>query len=193
MRILGSHRKTLVASIVATVLIVVPSTVWAIHSSIDVPDDNVFHDDIDWLKEAGVTVGCNPPQNTLFCPADHVTREQMAAFLHRLADNQVVDAASVQGLDATELLAGSTPPAGVTVRGSYVIDLDAAGQRESTAISFGLTLDGVPVAHFVGRGDIATAECPGSADDPRAAPGHLCVYESDSANVEGQCIARTVP
>jgi hypothetical protein len=31
----------------------------------------------------GITRGCNPPDNTLFCPADDVTRGQMAAFLNR--------------------------------------------------------------------------------------------------------------
>src|SRR5690606_6120098 len=56
----------------------------------DVPDTNVFHDDIAWLAEAGVTKGCNPPDNTEFCPGDNVTREQMAAFMRRLA--QYIDA-----------------------------------------------------------------------------------------------------
>jgi hypothetical protein len=36
-----------------------------------------------WAAEAGVTSGCNPPENTQFCPDDAVTREQMAAFLVR--------------------------------------------------------------------------------------------------------------
>src|SRR5690606_17372964 len=31
----------------------------------------------------GITRGCNPPANTEFCPTDHVTRGQMAAFLVR--------------------------------------------------------------------------------------------------------------
>ncbi len=48
-------------------------------------DDNgsVFEADIERLAEAGVTKGCNPPANDLFCPASPVTRGQMAAFLHR--------------------------------------------------------------------------------------------------------------
>lgn len=44
--------------------------------------DSIFHDDIVWLAEEGVTTGCNSEQ-TLFCPGEHVTRAQMAAFLHR--------------------------------------------------------------------------------------------------------------
>lgn len=46
-------------------------------------DGSVFEDDIDRLATAGVTVGCNPPDNTQFCPDDVVTRGQMASFLGR--------------------------------------------------------------------------------------------------------------
>jgi hypothetical protein len=46
-------------------------------------DGSVFENDIDKLGTAGVTKGCNPPDNTMFCPDAVVTREQMAAFLHR--------------------------------------------------------------------------------------------------------------
>jgi hypothetical protein len=54
----------------------------------DDDNDSVFERDIDRLATAGVTRGCNPPDNNHFCPDDHVTRGQMAAFLHRaLADN----------------------------------------------------------------------------------------------------------
>jgi len=49
-----------------------------------VDDDNsVFQTDIAKLATAGITRGCNPPGNTMFCPYQSVTREQMAAFLHR--------------------------------------------------------------------------------------------------------------
>lgn len=46
-------------------------------------DGSVFESDIEKLAAAGVTIGCNPPDNTLFCPRQAVTRGQMAAFLHR--------------------------------------------------------------------------------------------------------------
>ena len=32
---------------------------------------------------AGVTRGCNPPENTQFCPNDTLSRAQMASFLVR--------------------------------------------------------------------------------------------------------------
>ena len=46
-------------------------------------DGTVFEQDIDWLADVGITQGCNPPDNTLFCPDDAVTRGEMAAFLRR--------------------------------------------------------------------------------------------------------------
>ena len=46
-------------------------------------DGSVFETDIAKLAAAGITKGCNPPANTEFCPYSAVTREQMAAFLHR--------------------------------------------------------------------------------------------------------------
>ena len=48
-------------------------------------DGLIFEADIDRLATAGVTKGCNA-DGTHFCPAVSVTREQMAAFLHRAAD-----------------------------------------------------------------------------------------------------------
>ena len=46
-------------------------------------DESVHRTDIDALAQAGITKGCNPPENTHFCPNRHVTRGQMAAFLAR--------------------------------------------------------------------------------------------------------------
>ncbi|MGH8873961.1 MAG: Kelch repeat-containing protein, partial [Acidimicrobiia bacterium] len=45
--------------------------------------DSIFEDDINANAEVGITQGCNPPDNDQFCPDDHVTRGQMAAFLRR--------------------------------------------------------------------------------------------------------------
>lgn len=46
-------------------------------------DESVFESDIERLAAAGVTLGCNPPDNDLFCPNEPVTRAQMATFLGR--------------------------------------------------------------------------------------------------------------
>ncbi len=46
-------------------------------------DGSIFENDIEALAAAGVTLGCNPPANTKFCPSDPVNRDQMASFLGR--------------------------------------------------------------------------------------------------------------
>jgi hypothetical protein len=46
-------------------------------------DTSIFEADIDRLGTAGVTKGCNPPDNTKFCPENIVRRDQMASFLAR--------------------------------------------------------------------------------------------------------------
>jgi hypothetical protein len=79
-----------------------PTAAWAFDRFSDVPDSNVFHDDIGWMADNGVTLGCNPPTNDQYCPSDNVTREQMAAFMRRLAENQVVDAATAVDSDTLD-------------------------------------------------------------------------------------------
>jgi hypothetical protein len=51
----------------------------------------VFKDAITWLAAEGITQGCNPPDNTRFCPNDRVTRGQMAAFLVRAQGYSTID------------------------------------------------------------------------------------------------------
>jgi SpoIID/LytB domain protein len=46
-------------------------------------DASIFENDIDRLRTAGVTFGCNPPENTNYCPDDPVRRDQMASFITR--------------------------------------------------------------------------------------------------------------
>lgn len=85
-------RSMVVVTTAALILAAVPTAVWAADWFTDVPDSNVFHEDITWLAEQGVTRGCNPPDNDRFCPDDNVTREQMAAFMHRLGDSLLEEA-----------------------------------------------------------------------------------------------------
>jgi hypothetical protein len=49
-----------------------------------IDDDTSVHEvDIERLDALGITRGCKPPVNDLYCPTDNVTRGQMAAFLNR--------------------------------------------------------------------------------------------------------------
>ncbi len=55
---------------------------------VDFLDDNdsIFEADIERLATAGITKGCNPPDNTKFCPHSRLTRAEMATFLTRALD-----------------------------------------------------------------------------------------------------------
>jgi hypothetical protein len=46
-------------------------------------DGNPFEAEIEAIAAAGITNGCNPPTNDRFCPDQHVSRAEMAAFLIR--------------------------------------------------------------------------------------------------------------
>lgn len=49
----------------------------------DVPDDHPHYEAIEWIAAQGITEGCNPPDNDLFCPDRTVTRAEMATMLRR--------------------------------------------------------------------------------------------------------------
>jgi VanW like protein len=51
-------------------------------------EDSVHQDNINAIAEAGITLGCNPPDNDHFCPDAPVRRGQMAAFINR-ADESI--------------------------------------------------------------------------------------------------------
>ncbi|MPZ53478.1 MAG: hypothetical protein GEU79_12225 [Acidimicrobiia bacterium] len=55
-------------------------------SSFSDTEGHLFEDDIACIADVGITLGCNPPENTLFCPNEDVTRGQMAAFIVRGLD-----------------------------------------------------------------------------------------------------------
>jgi hypothetical protein len=66
-------------------------------------------------------------------------------------------------------------PPGETLTGVWSF-VEEGSPFASVAISFPLRVEPVPNIHWVGQGEPSTDECPGSADDPKAAPGNLCIY-----------------
>ena len=85
-------------------------------------DGSIFEANIEALAAAGITKGCNPPNNDRFCPDDAVTRGQMAAFLVRALDlpagppgtfdddNGSVFEANIEALAAAGITRGCNPP-----------------------------------------------------------------------------------
>ena len=91
-------RRKFVAAIAAVVILLPVAAVAATSLFTDVSDDSIFVEDINWMKISGITKGCNVA-GTEYCPAENVTRQQMAALTHRLATSQVVDAKTSMDAD----------------------------------------------------------------------------------------------
>jgi hypothetical protein len=168
----------------------VPVAAYASHTFTDVPDTNVFHGDISWLADAGVTLGCNPPDNDQFCPSDTVTREQMAAFLRRLAENQVVDAASVQGVvpsvGLAELDWGPITDTTATTLDTITVDVPSAGMIYiQVAGNLHINADATSsdaINAYAGIGVCTAADTLAAAD---CGPGsNLAVYYQDPDNAD---------
>ncbi len=110
--------------VAAFALFLVPAAAIAAGGFTDVEDDSVFIADIQWMKDNGVTAGCNPPTNDKYCPKNNVTREQMSAFMHRLAVNQIVDAATA--IEADHATAADTATNADKVDGYNASEIVAA-------------------------------------------------------------------
>jgi hypothetical protein len=94
----------LLLGVLLLVMVTLPVTA-AVGRFADVHDDSPFAADIEWLADAGITRGCG---TDLFCPEDPVTRQQMAAFLHRLAEGRIVNAATADHATTADSAADSS-------------------------------------------------------------------------------------
>jgi hypothetical protein len=150
-----SKRRTrpLVVGLLVTALLSIGSLAYATHSFTDVPDDHTFHGDIEWMKDSGITIGCNPPANTQYCPEDDVSRAQIAAFFRRAAESQVFDAGTLDGYDSSAFFK----------KGDKVGDADTLDGLDSSAfakkgdsVGNADTLDGLDSTDFVQKGDKAS-------------------------------------
>ncbi len=97
--------------------------VWVYPYFDDVPLGHLFFDHVLWLATSGITYGCNPPGNTMFCPSEFVTRGQMAAFIVRargftagtgsdlfIDDDGSVFEVSIDRLGTAGITKGCNPP-----------------------------------------------------------------------------------
>jgi hypothetical protein len=78
-----------------------------------------------------------------------------------------------------------TLPSGKTLRGRFDATdpgVNTVGDAVFDSISFGAQLTTAPARTIV-LNPPGPANCPGTVADPQAAPGHLCIYVGDRANV----------
>ena len=86
-------------------------------------DGSVHEPNINGIKAAGVTNGCNPPANTLFCPTRSLTRAELASLFVRAFElpssapagfedtTNNEHAANIDALAAAGITRGCNPPA----------------------------------------------------------------------------------
>jgi hypothetical protein len=100
-------------------------------------------------------------------PADSVSSEQIV--------NGSVQAIDLAAHARTELAGGET------LRGNFSLGSGSTGGHDyaTDSISFVFTLPSAPKPHFIAFGKTPPAACPGTLALPKAAPGHLCVYEAE--------------
>jgi hypothetical protein len=91
-------------------------------------------------------------------------------------------------------LGNGTLPSGKTLRGVFGPGGTAsgAGSMAQETVSFGFVLSAFPVVHFIGVGEAAPAECPGTITNPQAQPGHLCLFAAQTGNVSTVCVFNPV-
>jgi hypothetical protein len=116
---------------------------------------------------------CNPATTT--CTYDFTIQADTSA-------TELV--ADVQGYFS---LLPTTLASGRTLTGNYAVTLVAAVANDfmATNIQFPFPLasaPSAPPANFIPAGGSATTNCPGSATNPQALPGNLCVYEGSGGN-----------
>jgi len=82
-----------------------------------------------------------------------------------------------------------------TIQGNYAAGLQAANTNDDgwDSISFGFALASAPEEHFLPAGAASTAQCPGTAVNPLAAPA-ICACTSRSARTAAaSCSSRVRP
>jgi hypothetical protein len=94
-----SKRSAIIIAV--ALLLIIPTTAIAQSLFNDVAPGSTHEPGIGFMKDSGVTVGCNAA-GTEYCPSDAVTREQMATFMYRLSGNEPNTAPSVLGASTLE-------------------------------------------------------------------------------------------
>lgn len=80
------------------------------------------------------------------------------------------------------------------IRGAYALSIQAGagGTYGVSSISYGVTLPGNPIAHYIRNGDPVPLGCAGgTALLPTASPGHLCVFEGYQTNAGDRGLTST--
>jgi hypothetical protein len=146
----------------------------ATHSFPDVSASAYYHEDVEWLLDNNITQGCSA---TAYCPNDYVTRGQMAAFLHRMADN--VGVAGEEGPEGPIGPKGDPGPQGEP--GLSGLTVETATTAYDTAVEKGLFVPCPPGTKVIGGGHAAQ----GGIDIQQSAPIGLDGWQASGNNQLG--------
>jgi len=133
----------------------------------------------------GVALRNTLPPNKTSCGPSVITSNAAHA--------NVADSATNAGHATTaDSTANATGLAGPLAAGQTLIGyVDSAGHVDpgeiapETSISFQIPLAAAPAFHIISIGGPSTGACPGTASNPSAAPGNLCLYESTLVGTTG--------
>jgi hypothetical protein len=186
------HRRPVLFAVSA------PIAVYAAGGHFNDDEDSIFEEHINWMADAKVTLGCNPPVNDHYCPDDNVTRGEMAAFMRRLAqylgaedgtpaeaDHAVAadDADTVDSYHANELtrMAYDIDESGNPITVSGIIDIETLLTVAVTAPVDGwVTVSGM--TNLTGNATVGASICEISVEDIDGNPGADILDGSQAIN-----------
>ena len=132
---------------------------------LDVPDRHTFAAEIGILAATGITGGCTP-QGTHFCPAEVVTRGQMASFLGRALGLEPIPVQPRPVLPDDPVLPDRPAPPGLHGNASGAAPIPAVGQPRDVSDPDQVIGDGTPasctsaaVVEAVARGGTIVFDC----------------------------------
>ena len=105
-------RRWLMQTTFAVVLVAVAGGAFAQCAGfVDVSTGSGFCQNVEWLKNRAITLGCQSPPNppNSYCPNDNVTRLSMAAFMNRLGRALTPEVLHRQATFGVESIPGLAP------------------------------------------------------------------------------------
>ena len=95
------------------------------------------------------------------------------------------NADTLDGRNSSFYLPGGNLPSVSTIRGVFAEadNAQAANHSQYAVISFGYSISFTPTLHYVASGASTPTGCIGNAANPGAQPGHLCIFETGSFNL----------
>ncbi len=134
--------------------------------SVDIGDETIRSRDVHNGTLTGAEI-----QNGALTGADVKNDSLTGADINESSLAKVPNADTLDGLDSANLVPGGVLPGGSTIKGTYAVQYlaEAVNEPGRVAFSFGASPPAAPASSFIPQGGAATADCPGSAANPKAA------------------------